>query len=489
MARPETENDDGLMAPEASPGGEGSARPSMGGTRRVNNRPLILVAAVVVIFLLIVIAIIVDRANVSSAPQNEDVPHVGRSSLEMARRINGSVPGAGGEIEPGTKPGADGRLPGEMVEVPGPRPVPAGGTAQVPGVQDLPPIPPEGSNSFAAPIPPAVRAPSLSPEVQSRRERAAEIRSAKAQLFLDAVRSPTNIRSGQSRAQSAGSAGLANGDVAAQMAAVSQQMALNGKQDGAPSAADLAAVAALQAAIPEAPTANRSSGSRGTGQQPQANQFAGDGTGNRWGTAAKMEAPSTRFMLRAGFVIPGLLISGINSELPGQIVAQVSQNVYDTATGRYLLIPQGARLVGAYSSDVAFGQSRVLVAWQRIVFPDGKAMDIGAMPGADGLGYSGLRDRKNSHYLRTFTQALFLSGITAGVTLSQPQPTGDQTGRLSASGALSQALGQELGQTASQLIQKNLSVAPTLVIRPGFRFNVVVMKDLAFPRSYRPFDY
>ena len=83
------------------------------------------------------------------------------------------------------------------------------------------------------------------------------------------------------------------------------------------------------------------------------------------------------------------MISGINSQLPGQVIGQVSQNVYDTPTGKYLLIPQGSRLVGTYSSDVVYGQERVLVAWQRIVFPDGKAMDIGAMPGADSAGYSG----------------------------------------------------------------------------------------------------
>ena len=115
--------------------------------------------------------------------------------------------------------------------------------------------------------------------------------------------------------------------------------------------------------------------------------------------------PSTPYMLRACFVIPATLISGINSDLPGQIVAQVSQNVYDTPVGRYLLVPQGSRLIGSYDSKVAYGQGRVLVAWQRIVFPDGKALDMGAMPGSDGAGYAGLADKTNNHYLRIFGSA------------------------------------------------------------------------------------
>jgi type IV secretory pathway VirB10-like protein len=137
------------------------------------------------------------------------------------------------------------------------------------------------------------------------------------------------------------------------------------------------------------------------------------------GLDSQPEAPRTPFELRAGFVVPATLISGINSDLPGQIMAQVAQHVYDTPTGKHLLIPQGSRLVGTYSSDVAYGQARVLVAWQRIVFPDGKAMDIGAMPGADSAGYAGFNDQVNNHYLRTFGSAFLMSGVTAGITLSQ----------------------------------------------------------------------
>jgi type IV secretory pathway VirB10-like protein len=220
-------------------------------------------------------------------------------------------------------------------------------------------------------------------------------------------------------------------------------------------------------------------------------QFAGSGQDDRWKLDAQPEAPRSPYELRAGFVVPATLISGINSDLPGQIMAQVSQDVYDTATGRHKLIPQGARLVGRYSSDVAYGQARVLVAWQRIVFPDGKAMDIGAMPGADSAGFAGFNDEVNNHYIRLFAGAFLMSGVTAGIALSQDQNRGAGTfnSRPTASSAMSEALGQQLGQVTAQLISKNLSISPTLEIRPGYRFNVVVTKDMTFSKPYKAFDY
>jgi type IV secretory pathway VirB10-like protein len=210
--------------------------------------------------------------------------------------------------------------------------------------------------------------------------------------------------------------------------------------------------------------------------------------GDRWRLDSQPENPRSQYELRAGFVVPATLISGVNSALPGQIVAQVSQDVYDTPTGKFKLIPQGSRLVGTYSSEVAYGQGRILIAWQRIVFPDGKALDIGAMPGADGAGYAGFTDRVNNHYVRLFSSAFLMSGVTAGIALSQPQ-TLNNNSRPTAGSAMSEALGQQLGQATAQLISKNLNIAPTLEIRPGYRFNVIVTKDLTFSKPYRAFDY
>jgi type IV secretion system protein TrbI len=141
------------------------------------------------------------------------------------------------------------------------------------------------------------------------------------------------------------------------------------------------------------------------------------------------------------------------------------------------------------------GQERLLVAWQRIIFPDGKALDIGAMPGADSSGYSGFNDQTNHHTVRTFGSAFLMSAVIAATSLSQlnGNSSGGNNGQYynqqTTAGALNQALGQQLGQVTAQMIAKNLDIAPTLEIRPGFRFNVVVTKDLTFTKPYQAFDY
>jgi type IV secretion system protein VirB10 len=213
-----------------------------------------------------------------------------------------------------------------------------------------------------------------------------------------------------------------------------------------------------------------------------------DGDASRWVSGSAMEIPS-RFMIRAGAVIPAVLLSGINSDLPGQILAQVSENVYDAATGRYLLIPQGTRLIGGYSSEVQYGQSRVFAVWQRLVFPDGRAYDLGSHPATTGAGYAGMRDRVNFHLMRVFGSALLMSAVVAGVSYSQDQggSSGDNGTRMSDS--LSEALGQQMGQVTVEMIRRNMNISPTIEIRPGFRLNVMLVRDVAFKSSYKAFDY
>ena len=218
---------------------------------------------------------------------------------------------------------------------------------------------------------------------------------------------------------------------------------------------------------------------------------------HRWQTSARIENPS-KFVLRTGSVIPGVLISGVNSELPGTIIAQVSQNVYDTPTGQYLLLPQGSRLIGAYSANVGYGQDRVFIAWQRIIFPDGRALDVGSQPGTDGGGYAGFSDQVDNHYLRTFGSAILLSAVVGGVSYSQQlaQSVPSTNSNLNASAYsnnglqqnLSQSLGNVFGNVIAQMIQKNLNVAPTIKIRPGYRFNVLVVKDFEMT-PYQDFHY
>jgi type IV secretion system protein VirB10 len=211
---------------------------------------------------------------------------------------------------------------------------------------------------------------------------------------------------------------------------------------------------------------------------------------DRWYSPNQVENP-VRFQLRAGFVIPAVLLSGVNSEVPGTIIAQVAQDVYDNATGRDLLIPQGARLIGSYYANVQYGQSRLFVVWQRIVYPDGRALDIGAEPGTDSAGYAGFKDRVDSHWVRIFGSAVLMSAISAGVAYSQDryQSNGNYYAPPRFSDELSQAVGQQFGQAAAKLLEKNLDIAPTLKIRPGYRFSVLLIKDFVFPGAYQDFAY
>jgi len=193
----------------------------------------------------------------------------------------------------------------------------------------------------------------------------------------------------------------------------------------------------------------------------------------------RVPALSASQEIKAGTVIPGVLIGGLNSDLPGQIIAQVKENVYDSATGQSLLIPSGARLVGIYDSSVTLGQKRALVGWQRIIYPDGSSISLDLMPGADVSGYAGFNDKVNNHYGRIFGNALLLSIFSSAIQLSQPQNNSD--GNYSSQEIIAGSLGQQMGQLGMQMAQRNMNIQPTLEIRPGYQFNVMVTKDMILP--------
>ena len=191
------------------------------------------------------------------------------------------------------------------------------------------------------------------------------------------------------------------------------------------------------------------------------------------------------FELKRGSVIPATLITGINSDLPGRITAQVSQNVYDSATGRRLLIPQGAKLFGRYDSEVTFGQNRVLVVWTDIIFPNGSTLQIGGMAGTDGAGYGGFHDKVDNHYLRTFGSAILVALIGAGTDMLLPGDNSTSTTVDSAGDAARRSFAETFSQISEQTVSKNMNVQPTLAIRPGYRFNILVDQDIVFPNAYR----
>ena len=443
---------DDQMSPDTSPG-EVSKNT---GVRRVNNRPMYIIGGAGLAFLIVMMLVAADRAARQNATAEGPAEKGGNSSI-FAQEIAGGH--KGGIIPDATKP------------------------PEIPALID-PVAPPSGALSIvrpndleAPPAPPGSRAGGSTREADELER----IRMAKMQRFQEAVNAKTTVQVVAPR--SSGSSNSKEAPPATEAEAKSD-----------PTAAYNARLAQLRAAKADGGTgggdASPFTPASASSERNDYNVFANRGEGDRWELKSKPEAPRSPYALRAGFVLPGTLISGINSDLPGQILAQVSQDVYDTPTGRYLLIPQGARLVGSYSSDVAYGQSRVLVAWQRIVFPDGKAMDIGSMPGGDQAGYSGFNDQVNNHYLRLFGSALFMSSVTAGISMSQNNSNNSGFGqKTTASSAMSEALGQQLGQVTAQLISKNTNTAPTLEIRPGFRFNVVVTKDLTFLKPYKSFDY
>jgi type IV secretion system protein TrbI len=193
--------------------------------------------------------------------------------------------------------------------------------------------------------------------------------------------------------------------------------------------------------------------------------------------------PVSPYELKTGTVIPGILASAINSDLPGEIIAQVSRNVYDTASGNYVLIPQGTKIFGHYDSQVAFGQERVLISWQRLIFPDGSTLELEGMSGHDQSGQSGFADRVNNHYGRIFGGALLSSLLAAGAQLSQSQ----QQSALavpSSQQIAAAAVGQQVAEVGLEITRRNLRIQPTLEIRKGYRLNVMVNRDIVFPGVY-----
>ncbi|UYN97834.1 MAG: TrbI/VirB10 family protein [Enhydrobacter sp.] len=185
----------------------------------------------------------------------------------------------------------------------------------------------------------------------------------------------------------------------------------------------------------------------------------------------RVAAPASPYILQAGAVIAAALITGIRSDLPGQITAQVTENIYDSPTGRILLVPQGTRVIGQYNNSVQFGQSRVLLVWNRLIFPNGRSIVLERQPGADAEGYAGLQDGVDYHWWELAKAAGLSTLLSVGAELA----TNDDD-------RLVQAIrngGQDtINDAGQQIVRRQLNVAPTLTIRPGFPVRVIVTRDL-----------
>ena len=229
---------------------------------------------------------------------------------------------------------------------------------------------------------------------------------------------------------------------------------------------DFAGLPAPAAGSPDTPPAAGAQGEAGRKQT-----FLERAADRRTVSAERLTGLASPQVVQAGSVIPAALITGIRSDLPGLVTAQVTQNVYDSPTGRILLIPQGSRLIGDYDADVAFGQSRLLLAWNRLILPDGRSIVLERQPASDPRGFAGLQDGTDYHWGGVFKAALVSTLLGAGSEFG----AGDD-GNLAR--AFRRGTQDSINRAGEQIVSRELNVRPTLTIGPGFPVRVLVTRDL-----------
>ena len=198
--------------------------------------------------------------------------------------------------------------------------------------------------------------------------------------------------------------------------------------------------------------------------------------------SGSLQLPPSPYQVMAGTVIAGALVTGIQSDLPGDVIATVTEPVYDTATGKHLLIPQGSRVLGRYNSQVSYGQSRVQVVWNRVILPDTSSLTLDNLVGSDPAGRAGLEDGVDWHWDRVFTGAALTSLLGIGAELAAPDNRQDDS-RIVIAGR--DSLQDSVNQIGQEVTRRNLNIQPTLTARPGLPMRVIVNRDLVL-RPYQP---
>ncbi|MFN8770822.1 MAG: TrbI/VirB10 family protein [Neisseriaceae bacterium] len=204
------------------------------------------------------------------------------------------------------------------------------------------------------------------------------------------------------------------------------------------------------------------------------------GTNTKIGTGeinSQLKTQHSPYTIFAGTFIPAQMITGMNSELNGQIVALVRNDVYDSTTGKYLLIPQGSKLIGTYNHDIAYGQNRLIAGWNRVIYPNGTSFLLRGQPGTDLQGFSGLTGNVDNHWGTRFGSSVLVGLIFGGMTAA----TGNQAtnpNQLSAGATIATQVGAQMSQTGLQVIQKGMDIPPTIIISPGYKFNILTTADL-----------
>jgi type IV secretory pathway VirB10-like protein len=292
-----------------------------------------------------------------------------------------------------------------------------------------------------------------------------------------AIASPTAI--GGNSLVNAGTPSSRDSDPLQQYGALASVLSSIGKQN--PTGQD---VQSVSSSTPQ--TGSAYEGQNGQSQKDTFLQKTRGRTMDNYLKSTRTE-PLSRYEIKAGWDIPATLEQAIDSDLPGEVKALVRSNVYDTATGEYLLIPQGARLLGTYNSVISYGQARVQVVWTRIIFPDGSSINLDGMSGHDDQGRAGFHDQVNNHYARLVGFAVLTSAFAAGLELSQRQNTSLLT-TPTAGQTASAAVGQQLTELGSEVTRRNLNIQPTIKIRVGYKFTVRVNRDMLFDAPYKPVE-
>jgi type IV secretion system protein VirB10 len=199
-------------------------------------------------------------------------------------------------------------------------------------------------------------------------------------------------------------------------------------------------------------------------------------------SAHRLTAPPSPYTLMAGSVISAALVTGLNSDLPGQVIATVTEPVFDSLTGRTLLIPQGARLLGTYDSQTTFGESRAMLVWTRLILPNGQSIALDRVPAVDEAGFAGLSDRVDPHWRRLIGGAMVSSLLGVGAELASPQ-TSAEDGQIVI--AMRNGVQDTVNQVGQELIRRNLDIKPTITVRPGSPLRVLVAQDLVL-EPYSP---
>lgn len=448
--------------PVVAAGIEGEKRPkpkaSIGMSKRVIGGLVGIAVVMLVVFMVALDGM--DQKNEPAQAQKEETAApkgvgLGQVPSEMKSDRKGAVvPPA--EIPPPEVPATNGKAPGSAPgSVPGNTSV-LGGQ----GVAGQGMVPAQAQGAGAPLTPEQQRVMKLKEERENRLQRAKSDGLESKSYQEGGVRAPAVANGGPSGGPGGGQSG--GGEMPA---------GIFGSQGGGQSA-----------------VSNAAPGSSQSDQDQKLRFIQQGGTAQSGYHTSTVMPPLSPFQLNAGSFIPAVLEMAVNSDLPGPVTARVRENVYDSVTGRCLLIPSATKLLGSYDSKVAIGQARQLVVWNRATLPNGGELNMAGMPSADQSGQSGFEADVDNHWLRLFGVALGMTAVTAGVQLSVPAApvaTGNTAAPPTNAQVVATALAQQFGQLGGQMMGKYLNVQPTLRNYPGERFNIIVPKNIIFPGCYR----